>query len=129
MEKLFSGVAVVLGVLSLYIVIRYISGFKCEYKSNYGYIIFHILGVLLLIIAFMEMIMFFGNFRELIIFDNIGVCIQILLLGYVSIGQSEKYYLKEQCHRENLNLDTKRIKEIGETQIAILFVILLAFWL
>lgn len=129
MDKIFSGFSAALGVLSIYIVIKYISRFKYEYKNNYAYVGFHILGILLLLIAFVEIVMFFFNLKNFIIFDNIGVCIQILLLGYISIGQSEKYFLKEYCHREKLNLDVNRIRKINEAQIAIIVVIIFAFWL
>lgn len=73
--------------------------------------------------------MFFLNLEDFIIFDNIGVCIQLLLLGYIAIGQSEKYFYKEYCRRENLTLDTHRIRKIDEIQIAIVAVIIFAFWL
>lgn len=129
MDQIFSGVSAILGVLCIYIVIRNISGFKYEYKDNHAYVAFHVLGVLLLLIAFVEMVMFFLNLEDFIIFNNIGVCIQLLLLGYIAIGQSEKYFYKEYCRRENLTLDTHRIRKIDEIQIAIVAVIIFAFWL
>lgn len=66
MDKIFSGFSAALGVLSIYIVIKYISRFKYEYKNNYAYVGFHILGILLLLIAFVEIVMFFLILRILL---------------------------------------------------------------
>lgn len=126
---MFSGIAVILGALCTYNVIRNLSVFEYEYRNDYGYIIFHFLGVFLLVIAFAEMTMFFGNFKQFIFVDNIGVCIQMLFMGYVSMGQSEKCYLKEYSRRNNTNLDTDRIKKINEGQLSIIVVIIVFFWL
>ena len=129
MDTIFSGIAVIVGILCIYIVINDVSVFEYEYRNSCGYIIFHFLGVFLLIISFVEAVMFFGDFKTFIFFDNIGVCLQMLLLGYASMGQSEKYYLREYSRRNNMNLDVKRIKEINNVQVSIIVVILICFWL
>ena len=129
LDTIFSGIAVILGAYSAYNVIRELSMFEYEYRKNFGYIVFHFLGVLLLTMAFAEMTMFFGDFKEFILVDNIGVCIQMLFMGFVSLGQSEKYYLREYSRRNNTELDTARIKELNEGQISIIVVIFVFFWL
>lgn len=129
LDEIFTGIAVILGAICTYNVIHDLSRFEYEYRNNYGYIIFHSFGFFSLVIAFAEMTMFFGDFKTFIFFDNIGVCLQMLLLGYASMGQSEKYYLREYSRRNNTNLDVKRIKEINECQISIIVVILICFWL
>ncbi len=127
MNDIFSGIAVVLGAVSTYTMIKEFYRFKYEYRNNYGYIIFNFLGFFLIVIAFAEMTMFFGNFERFIFFDNIGVCIQLLLLGYTAMGQSEKYYLKEYSRRNNTKLDVDRIKKLNGVQIANIAVIIICF--
>ena len=128
MDSIFPSIAVVLGVLCTYIIIR--EGFSYEhmYRNNYGYIFFYFLGIFLLVIPFVEMTLFFG-WNIFIVTDNIGVWLQLHLMGYASVGQSEKYYLREYSCRNNMNLDVKRIKEINDVQVSIIVVILICFWL
>lgn len=128
MFNIFPSVAVALGVLCSYIVIKESFRFEQEYRNNYGYIFFHFLGIFLLIIPFVEMILYFG-WKTFVITDNIGVWMQLHLLGYASVGQSEKYYLREYSRRNNTNLDTDRIKELTGGQISIIVVLFVFFWI
>ncbi len=75
MDNIFSGMLVVVGAISTYIMIRELIKFEYEYRNDYGYIVFHFLGFSLIVISFAETTMFFGHFERFIFFDNIGVCI------------------------------------------------------
>lgn len=128
LDNIFLIISRITGIISIYLILTRIAPIEEEYKIYYKCVFFHFFGVLCLVLAFVGITFFFFKVDNLDIPDYLDISIQMIFGGYISIGESEKIYLIKR-KTQGKDYDAKRIKEINETQLTIVLMLFVCFWL